>query len=174
LSAKRISGYLKSQNIRTSIDTVIEYLGYFEDARVLNRVRRHDLRGKKILETHEKFYPGDIGLRNALLGYRSQDIGIQLECVVCQHLLASGWDVTVGRWGEMEVDFVARRDSSRLYLQVAYLMTDESTLAREIRPLRQIPDQYPKMIVSMDPVFREDHDGVRWMPVRDFLQTEAF
>ncbi|MDR1279323.1 MAG: hypothetical protein LBK99_00685 [Opitutaceae bacterium] len=85
------------------------------------------------MHTRKKNYPGDIGLRNALRGYRSQDTGIQLECVVCQHLLAGGWDVTVGRWGELEIDFVAERDSSRLYLQVAYLMSDESTLARDHR-----------------------------------------
>ena len=169
LSAKRIADYLRSQNIGTSVDTVLEYLEYFVDARVLHRVPRHDLRGRKILEVNEKYYAGDGGLRNAILGHRAQDIGIQLETAVCNHLLAEGFRVEVGRWNEYEVDFVATKESLRTYIQVAYLLPEPGTLERELRPLRAIGDQYPRLLLSADTNFREDHEGIRWMNVRKFL-----
>ena len=169
LSAKRIADYLKSQNIRTSVDTVLEYLGYFVDARVLCRIPRYDLRGRKLLEIHEKYYAGDGGLRNAILGHRAQDIGIQLETAVCHHLQSQGYRVEVGKWGEYEVDFVASQGAERLYIQVTYLLPEASTLERELRPLRAIDDQYPRLLLSLDTHFREDHEGIRWMNVREFL-----
>ena len=170
LSAKRIADYLKSQNIRTSVDTVLDYLGYFVDARVLHRVRRHDLRGRRILEINDKYFAADVGLRNAILGHRGQDIGIQLETAVCNHLLAGGFSVEVGRWGEYEVDFVATREAARLYVQVAYLLPTAETLERELRPLRAVDDHHPRLLLSMDENFRPDHDGIRWCNVRDFLR----
>ena len=170
LSAKRIADYLKSQNIRTSVDTVLDYLGYFVDARVLHRVRRHDLRGRRILEINDKYFAADVGLRNAILGHRGQDIGIQLETAVCNHLLAGGFSVEVGRWGEYEVDFVATREAARLYVQVAYLLPTAETLERELRPLRAIVDHHPRLLISMDENFRPDHGGIRWCNVRDFLR----
>jgi predicted AAA+ superfamily ATPase len=173
LSAKRIADYLKSQNIRCSVDTILEYLAFFVDARVLSRLSRHDLRGKRVLEVHEKYYSADHGLRNAMLGHRAQDIGIQLETIVCNHLLATGHKVEVGRWDAYEVDFVATKDGLRTDIQVAYLLSDEKTLEREIRPLRAIGDNYPRMLLSMDSYFREDHEGILWMNIREFVRTFA-
>lgn len=173
LSAKRIADYLKSQNIRCSVDTILEYLAFFVDARVVSRISRHDLRGKKVLEVHEKYYAADHGLRNAILGHRAQDIGIQLETIVCNHLLATGHKVEVGRWDAYEVDFVATQNGMRTDIQVAYLLSDGKTLEREIRPLRAIGDNYPRLLLSMDTHFREDHEGIRWMNVREFTQSFA-
>ena len=173
VSAKRIADYLKSQNIRCSVDTILEYLSFFVDARVVSRISRHDLRGKRVLEVHEKYYSADHGLRNAMLGHRAQDIGIQLETIICNHLLATGHKVEVGRWDAYEVDFVATKDGLRTDIQVAYLLADEKTLEREIRPLRAIGDNYPRMILSMDSHFREDHEGIRWMNIREFVRTFA-
>lgn len=170
LSAKRIADYLKSQNIRCSVDTILEYLAFFMDARVVNRISRHDLRGKRVLEVHEKYYAADHGLRNAILGYRARDIRIQLETIVCNHLLATGHKVEVGRWDAYEVDFVVTKEGLRTDIQVAYLLADEKTLEREIRPLRAIGDNYPRLLLSMDSHFREDHEGIRWMNVRNFIQ----
>ncbi len=172
VSSKRISDYLRSQQIKTSADTILEYLQYFEDARVLHRVRRHDLRGRKILETHEKYYAADAGIRNAILGFRDQDIGIQLEAVVYLHLRANGYRVEVGRWGEREIDFVATREGRRIYIQVAYLLGEKSTLERELQSLRMIGDGYPRLILSLDTHFREDHEGVRWQNLRKFLMGD--
>ena len=173
LSAKRIADYLKSQNIRCSVDTILEYLAFFVDARVVSRISRHDLRGKKVLEVHEKYYAADHGLRNAILGHRAQDIGIQLETIVCNHLLATGHKVEVGRWDAYEVDFVATQNGMRTDIQVAYLLSDGKTLEREIRPLRAIGDNYPRLLLSMDTHFREDHEGIRWMNVREFTKSFA-
>lgn len=173
LSAKRIADYLKSQNIRCSVDTILEYLAFFVDARVVSRISRHDLRGKKVLEVHEKYYAADHGLRNAILGHRAQDIGIQLETIVCNHLLATGHKVEVGRWDAYEVDFVATQNGMRTDIQVAYLLSDGKTLEREIRPLWAIGDNYPRLLLSMDTHFREDHEGIRWMNVREFTQSFA-
>ena len=170
LSAKRIADYLKSQNTRCSVDTILEYLAFFVDARVVDRVCRHDLRGKRVLEVHEKYYAADHGLRNAILGHRVQDIGIQLETIVCNHLLATGHKVEVGRWDAYEVDFVATKGGVRTDIQVTYLLADEKTLERELRPLRAIGDNYPRLVLSMDSHFREDHEGIRWMNVRKFTQ----
>jgi predicted AAA+ superfamily ATPase len=122
---------------------------------------------------HEKYYSADHGLRNAMLGHRAQDIGIQLETIICNHLLATGHKVEVGRWDAYEVDFVATKDGLRTDIQVAYLLADEKTLEREIRPLRAIGDNYPRMILSMDSHFREDHEGIRWMNIREFVRTFA-
>ena len=171
-SAKRIADYLKAQHIRTSVDTVLEYLGYFVDARVLHRIRRHDLRGRKILEVNDKFFAADGGLRNAILGHRAQDIGIQLETAVCNHLLAGGFSVEVGRWGDYEIDFVATKDAERIYVQAAYLLPTAETLERELRPLRAISDNHPRLLLSMDENFREDHEGIRWRNVRNFLRED--
>ena len=170
LSAKRIADYLKSQNIRCSVDTILEYLAFFVDARVVSRISRHDLRGKRVLEVLEKYYAADHGLRNAILGHRAQDIGIQLETIVCNHLLATGHKVEVGRWDAYEVDFVVTKEGLRTDIQVAYLLADDKTLEREIRPLRAIGDNYPRLMLSMDSHFREDHEGIRWMNVRKFTQ----
>ena len=108
-----------------------------------------------------------------MLGHRAQDIGIQLETIICNHLLATGHKVEVGRWDAYEVDFVATKDGLRTDIQVAYLLSEEKTLEREIRPLRAIGDNYPRMILSMDSHFREDHEGIRWMNIREFLRTFA-
>jgi hypothetical protein len=171
LSAKRIADYLKSQNIRCSVDTILEYLEFFVDARVLSRVCKHDLRGKRVLEVHEKYYAADHGLRNAILGPRAQDIGIQLETLICNHLLATGHRVEVGRWNDYEIDFVATKDGRRTDIQVSYLLADEKTLQRELRPLRIIGDNYPRLLLSMDHHFREDHEGIQWINIREFTKS---
>ncbi|MFM8717078.1 MAG: ATP-binding protein [Spartobacteria bacterium] len=171
LSAKRIADYLKSQNIRCSVDTILEYLEFFVDARVLGRLSRHDLRGKRVLEVHEKYYAADHGLRNAILGHRAQDIGIQLETMICNHLLATGHKVEVGRWDAYEVDFVASKGGMRTDIQVAYLLADEKSLKRELRPLWSIGDNYPRMLLSMDENFREDHEGIRSLNIKEFIRT---
>ena len=108
-----------------------------------------------------------------MLGHRAQDIGIQLEAIVCNHLLATGHKVEVGRWDAYEVDFVATKDGLRTDIQVAYPLSDEKTLEREIRALRAIGGNYPRMILSMDSHFREDHEGIRWMNIREFVRTFA-
>ena len=169
VSANRISAYLKSQRLRVGVDTVINYLGYFQEALLTHKAARYDIKGRRLLELHEKYYLGDIGLRHALLGYREADIAPILENVVYLELRRRGYTVSIGKWGEREIDFIATREKEKLYVQVAYLLATPMTIRREFGPLLETPDNYPKLVLSMDPVFGGDYEGIRRMHLLDFL-----
>lgn len=168
-SAKRVADYLKSQRLTVTVDTVQRYVGYLCDAFVFQRVRRYDLRGRRHLEINEKYYPGDIGLRHAVLGYREDAIGGLLESLVHQELLRRGYAVSVGKLGSREIDFVAERGRERLYVQVAYLIPTRETRQREFQPLEDVPDNHPKVVLSLDPVPVEHPGGIDHMHIVDFL-----
>lgn len=168
-SAKKIADYLKSQRLRVGIETVQNYLGYFQEGLIAHKVPRYDLKGKRLLEIHEKYYLGDIGIRHALLGYREVDISGILENVVFLELKRRGYQVYIGKLGTREVDFVATRQGEKLYVQVAYLLASPETIEREFGVLRDIPDNYPKLVLSMDTTFGEDFDGIRRLNLVDFL-----
>lgn len=168
-SAKRVADFLKSQRLAVTVDTVQRYLGYLCDAFVFHRVRRFDLRGKRHLEINEKYYPGDIGLRHAVLGYRQDAINGMLETLVFQELVRRGFTVSVGKLGAKEIDFVADRGRERLYVQVAYLMPTADTRTREFGVLEEVRDNHPKLVLSLDPVVVEHPGGIRHAHVVDFL-----
>ena len=169
VSAKRIADYLKSQRLKVGVETVQNYLSYFLEALVAHRAQRYDLKGKRLLEIHDKYYLGDIGVRHALLGYREADINGLLENIVFLELRRRGYQVHVGKIGNREVDFVATRESERVYIQVAYLLATKETVDREFGVLMDIPDNYPKMVLSMDTAFGDDLDGIRRVNLVDFL-----
>lgn len=169
MSAKSIADYVKSQRLRVGVETVQNYLRYFLEALVAHRVQRYDLKGKRLLEIHEKYYMGDVGMRHAVLGYREGDISGVLENVVFLELLRRGYKVNVGKLGDREVDFVATRKRERLYVQVAYLLATPEVVEREFGVLRDIPDNYPKLVISMDTAFGADIDGIRRLNLGDFL-----
>ena len=171
-SAKRIADYLKSQRLRVGVETVQNYLGYFQEALIAHKVPRYDLKGKRLLEIHEKYYLGDTGLRHALLGYREADISGILENVVFLELKRRGYQVSIGKLGDREVDFVAIREGEKLYIQVAYLLATPETVAREFGVLRDIPDNYPKFVLSLDTAFGKDFEGIRRLNLVDFLVDE--
>jgi predicted AAA+ superfamily ATPase len=168
-SAKRVADYLKSQRLAVTVDTVQRYMGYLCDAFVFHRVRRFDLRGKRHLEINDKYYPGDIGLRHAVLGYRQDAINGMLETLVFQELLRRGYTVSVGKLGAKEIDFVADRGKERLYVQVAYLMPTADTREREFVVLEDVRDNHPKLVLSLDPVAVEHPGGIRHAHIVDFL-----
>jgi len=172
VSANRIAAYLKSQRLRVGVDTVVNYLRHFQEALVVHKVPRYDLKGRRLLELYEKYYLGDIGLRHALLGFREGDISQVLENVVYLELVRRGYAVMIGKQANREVDFIASKEGEKLYIQVAYLLASEATVQREFSPLLDIPDNYPKMVLSMDPLFGEDHQGVRRMHLIDFLLAD--
>jgi len=169
VSANGIAKFLKSQHLKTSTKVVLEYLGYLDEACFIRKTPRYDIRGKRLFEVNNKYYFADLGLRNAIAGYRPADINKLLENLVHHHLVAHGYDVTVGVLGDMEVDFVARRDGQVEYYQVAYQLSDESVVAREFGNLARIPDHYPKRVVSMDPLAGGDHQGIEHIHIRTFL-----
>lgn len=113
VSANRIATFLKSQRLKVGVDTVVNYLRYFQDALITHKASRFDIKGHKLLEVHEKYYLGDVGLRHALLGFREGDISQLLENVVYLELLRRGYGVTIGKLADREVDFIATREGKK-------------------------------------------------------------
>lgn len=171
VSAKSISDFLKSQKIRVTPNIILNYLFYLEEAFFVFKVNRTELRGKKIFEIGQKYYFEDLGLRHALLGYRFSDIGKLLENCVYLHLRVAGYEVYVGKYQDKEVDFVCQRGHERMYVQVAYLLSDEKTINREFGNLELIQDNYPKYVLSLDEHAEGDRNGVQHKHVRDFILT---
>lgn len=169
VSAKRISDYLKSQQINLSPKLVLEYLVYLESVYFVDRVKRSEVGGKKIFEIGDKFYFEDLGIRHALIPFQQKDINKVLENVVYHHLKACGYSVFVGKHGVKEIDFVAEKNGNKLYIQVAYIITDEETHDREFGNLLAIEDNFPKMVVSMDETASGNFKGVEHFPIRKFL-----
>ena len=173
-SAKRISDYLKSQRINISVQVVLNYLDFLVKSYMLFKVGRSDLKGRKLFETGEKYYFEDVGLRNAIIGFRQVDIAQILENIVFKHLLIMGYSVTVGSYDAYEVDFVAEKPNEKKYVQVTYTLKDEQTMQRETASLVKIKDSYPKYIISMDELPVSNIEGIIQMNIRAFLLTEKF
>lgn len=170
-SINNICKYLKSGGLDVSIKSVTSYLGYFKDAYLLSSVERYDVHGKRLLESNEKVYFGDVGLRNLIAGgEREGDIEKVIETVVYRQLLRMGYKVSVGMLRAGEVDFVCTRHNERVYVQVAYLIASPETEEREFGCLDNIKDNYPKYVISMTPlVRRSDRRGVTHLGLREFL-----
>ncbi len=149
-SGKRISDYLSSHGRKTTVNTVIDYVKYMVDACALHDVKRFDLRRKRQLAYTGKAFLTDISFRHTIFGYREGAVAGFLENIVFMELLRRGYSVYVGTIANKEIDFVAEKGDSTLYLQVAYLLAEEETLNREFSSLEAIPDNYPKLVLSMD------------------------
>ena len=168
-SAASILRYLKHEHRSASFDTVMNYLRFWEEAFLFSSAKREDLMGRRILAVDEKYYATDHGMRRAVTGGNvRRDIDRTLESVVYREFLRRGYDVRIGRIKEKEVDFVCESGNERLYVQVAYLMENEETREREFSALMAVPDQYPKMVLSLDRVdFSSNGIKHRYLP--DFL-----
>ena len=172
-SVNNISNYLKSRGQDVSAKTVSAYINYFCEAYLLASVRRYDVHGKKLLESNDKLYFGDVGLRNIIAGgERESDMEKVIENVVYQHLIHLGYKVYVGQLRAGEVDFVCTRTGDRRYVQVAYIIADDNTRQREFGTLENINDNYPKYVISMTPlVRRSDSNGIIHLGLREFLRN---
>lgn len=171
-SATKISDYLKSQNIKISTNSVIEYLEYLTQAFIIRKVKRYDVIGKKIFEIGEKYYFEDLGIRNSIVGYRATEIQKYLENVVFNHLKANEYNVKVGQIGNKEVDFIAEKNNEKKYIQVCYLLENETTIEREFRNLKMIKDNYEKMVISADTISSLNTiEGIKHLSIREFLLT---
>ena len=169
VSSKKISEYLKSQKVNISTQVVIDYLGYLEASFLIFKVKRTGIEGKKVFEIGEKYFFEDIGIRNAIVGYKTSDIHKILENVVYLHLRMAGYSVTVGLEGKKEIDFIAQKSGEKIYVQVAYLLTNEDTINREFGNLLEIPDNFPKYVVTMDELSEiSTYKGIKRMHVKDF------
>jgi len=167
-SAKTISDFLKNQGRKLSTETVYTYIKALESAFLIYKVPRFDIKRKRLLETQEKYFVSDLGLRHATIGYRDNDIGGVLENVVFFELLRRGWSVNIGKQGSCEVDFVATKTDERLYVQVCYVLTEDNT-NREFNPLEAIDDNYEKIVLSSDSLISFNRNGIKQKNIIDFL-----
>ena len=171
LSMKGISDYLKSERRKTASETIANYMNAMEKAFLLYKVPREDAVGKQRLAFNEKWYVVDQGLRQAMGMSNQMNIDQVLEGIVFMELKRRGYKVSVGKVGDLEVDFVAKRGNELEYYQVTYLMADERTREREFASLSAIPDNYPKFVLSMDE-FDFSKEGIRAINLVDWLLGE--
>ena len=172
IATSKISGYLTSQGRKVSGITIDNYLRMLTEAFIFYPVRRYDIKGKAYLKTQEKYYIVDTGLRNALLRFRTGDYGHALENIVFLELLRRGCRISIGKIGKGEVDFIAEKMEDKTYYQVSASVLDEQTLARELQPLMNIPDQYDKVLLTMDRTYIRNYEGVKNRNIIDFLLEE--
>ena len=149
-SARSIVAALAANGIKTTVDTVLAYIGYIKNAMIIHSAQRYDIKGKKLLSSNEKYYAADLGLRNVIKSSDEIDFNILYENIVYLELLARGYEVKVGKTDNYEIDFVAYKGKERIYVQVCYLLASEDTINREFGNLEKIHDYYPKYVISGD------------------------
>lgn len=175
ISIANIVRYMTSKGEKISDETVSNYLKYLNDAFLAIPIRRLDIHGKMLLESNNKHYFSDHGIRNYLCGSDIRgSIEKIMENVVWNHLRRQGFEVSMGILRAGEIDFVATKADKRMYIQVTYLLASNDTVKREFGNLAAIKDNYPKMVVSLDPVsggFNE-YPGIRHINLREFLKTD--
>ena len=169
LSTKKISDTMTSGGRSINVRTVESYVSALMDSYIVYQAKRYDIRGRQYLKTLEKYYIVDIGLRNVLLGNPGKDIGHVLENIVYLELIRRGYDVYIGKVDDIVVDFVVKDENGTKYIQVAASVRDETTLARELRPLQKINDHYPKIIMTLDKDPIADYEGIRRINALDYL-----
>lgn len=167
-SSNSISKYMKSEQRKIDVETVYAYLEKLLGAHILSKCARYDLKGKEILKTFEKYYLADTVLRHAILGFNKDSIASLLENVVYIELLRRGYDVFIGKYNDLEIDFVAEKQGEKLYIQVAQEIRSEETMNREYNNLLKIQDNYPKYVLSTQD-FVADYEGIKSMHIADWL-----
>lgn len=167
-SARSITAALAANGIKTTTDTVLNYIEYIKNAMIVTAAHRYDIKGKRLLSSQEKYYAVDLGLRNTAASSDKTDFNKLYENIVYLELLARGYTVTVGKTDNYEIDFIAFKDDERIYLQVCYLLASEQTIDREFGNLERIDDNYPKFVISGDlPDF--SRRGIKHLNIIDFL-----
>lgn len=172
-SATSIVKFLKSEQRTVSADTILNYIKYCMDAYLFYQVKRQDLQGKQILATNEKYYIADHGIREAVYGGNMRDINLILENIVYLELLRRGYQVTVGRVKDKEIDFVCEKRNEKIYVQVTYLLASEDTIKREFDIYDEIRDNFPKYVVSMDEIDMS-RNGIKHVNIRNFLKADIW
>ena len=168
-SAKSISDYLKQEeNVKIAPKTIYNYIDYFTNSLLIKKVQRENVEGKEILKIHEKYYVTDHGFNQVFNGRNLTNVSRTIENIVYVELLREGYDVTVGKIGDFEIDFVAKKHKSKVYIQVTYSLSSDETIEREFRPLLKVKDNYPKYVISTDK-FDFSQEGIIHQNLIDFL-----
>ena len=168
-SAKKISDFLKSQQVNIAPNQVQTYIQYLVNAFLVHKVQRYDIIGKRVFEFGEKYYFENLGIRHGLWGYRLEDRGKIIENTVYNHLLFKGYSVKVGVLGSTEIDFVGEKDGEKRYIQVALTINETKTIEREFGNLQKISDNYAKEVVTLDDFQGNTFKGIKQTNLRSFL-----
>jgi len=173
-SAASIAKYLKNERRSIDNETVYNYLNKLENAFILNRCSRYDIQGKEHLKTQEKFYLADPALRYSVLGYKPDSVAAMMENLVFLELRRRDYDVSIGRIGNAEIDFVADKQGSKLYIQVTEQIERIETEEREYSILFGITDNYPKYVIRADEFADGNVNGIKTMHISDFLLSTEY
>lgn len=169
-SALSISRYMKSQNIKVSVDTILNYIQILMSAFLVYKAPRYDVLGKAVMKTDEKYFIADQGFREALVGNNEKSIELILENIVYLELVRRGYKVYIGKVEASEIDFVAVKNNARVYFQVAYLLSNSETRDREFGVYHKVKDQYPKYVLSMDTI-DFSQEGIIHLNIEHFLKN---
>jgi hypothetical protein len=169
VSVRSITDYLISSGRKISPNTVNDYVEALTESFIFYPVERFDIIGKQLLKANRKFYMVDLGIRNHILPRRNYDLGFSIENVVYFELLRRGYKVTMGKYSNTEVDFVTEKQGLYMYFQVTADMTAEETFERELRPLRNIRDNYEKIVLTLDRMTMGNYDGIQVIHLLDWL-----
>lgn len=174
VSLRSITNYMISNERKVSVNTISDYVTALCDAYLYYPVDSMNLNGKEVMKSNKKYYIVDLGLRNYILPKRTYDFGFSLENIVYFELLRRRYEVHIGRHGSHEIDFIAKKDNAYTYIQVTASMADESTFNREITPLKNIKDNYEKIILTMDEYTPGNYEGIKIINVLEWLLSPSF
>lgn len=168
-STKKIADTMISSGRNISVHTIEKYIKGLEDSFIIYRVGRYDTKGKQFLKTGDKYYVADIGIRYYLLSNNGADHGHILENIIYLELLRRGYDISIGKVGTLEVDFIAKKTNVLEYYQVALTVRDEKTLERELKSLESILDHNPKYLLTLDNDPETSYNGIKRVNALDWL-----